>query len=208
MAKSALGPALLTVVVAVLELLPGVGSVVPLEASATDAVLLSELGAPACTFRVTVTVALAPAFRAPRLQTSGFGAPQDPWLGVALLNVTFAPRGNGSVTRACDASAGPLLLTVGVSGRMPGAVTGSRASVVRMLGFACGGCAAITMVFSVEELLEGSGSATLLLTVAVLVRVPGCAGTCTMMVTVACAPEARLGKVHVTGGPCMQAPPA
>src|SRR5262245_18438521 len=114
MARSALGPPLVTVVVAVLELLPGVGSVVPLEASVTDAVLLSELGAPACTLRLTVMGALAPAFRAPRLQTSGFGAPHDPWLGVAQPIITFAPRGNGSVTRACDTLAGPLLPTVSV----------------------------------------------------------------------------------------------
>src|SRR5262249_49331633 len=136
MARSALGPPLVTVVVAVLELLPGVGSVVPLEASVTDAVLLSELGAPACTFRLTVMVALALAFRAPRLQTSGFGAPQDPWLGVALPNVTFALRGSGSVTCACATLAGPLLLTVSVYVRMPGAVTGSGASVFTMLRFA------------------------------------------------------------------------
>src|SRR5262245_7607803 len=140
MARSALAPPppLVTAVLVVLELLAVFGSVVPLEASVTNAVLLSGPEAFCPTFTVTVMVALALAFRTPRLQTSGFGAPQVPWLGVALPNVTFGPRGSVSVTCARATLAGPLLVTVIWYVRVPGAVTGSGESVFRMLRSACG----------------------------------------------------------------------
>ena len=77
----------LTVVVAVAELLPGVGSdSVPL----TDAVLLRDGTAPAVGVTTIVAVALAPLFRLPRLQLTVEVPLQLPWLEVAETKLTLA----------------------------------------------------------------------------------------------------------------------
>src|SRR5688572_15552784 len=90
-------------------LLKGLGSGTSL---VTVAVLPSGPVAVAPTLRTTVTVALAPGARVPRLQTSGLGAPQEPWLGVAEPKVTLADSGRVSVTMTLVAALGPWLVTV------------------------------------------------------------------------------------------------
>src|SRR5712692_7620039 len=79
-----------TVVLAELTLLDVFGSGTLLT---TVALLPSGPVAASPTLTTTVIVALAPALRRPRLQTSGLGAPHAPWLGVAEPKVTLADSG-------------------------------------------------------------------------------------------------------------------
>src|SRR5712692_206193 len=68
--------------------------------------------------------------------------------------------------------------------------------------------ALFTVVLVVELLLDVLGSATALLTDAVFVRMPGCDGAVTTIVTVAFELGARTWKVQVTTAPVVQLPPA
>jgi hypothetical protein len=91
-------------VVAVLLLLPVLGSDTLLF---TVAVLLKLPDAVGVT--MIVMVALPPMAMLPRLQLTGLGALQLPWLGIAETNV--APAGMLSVTVTPDARLGPALCT-------------------------------------------------------------------------------------------------
>src|SRR5687767_436467 len=110
METSALPPGLAaTVVVVVAVLLARFGS-----GTALVPVALFPIGptAPVPTLRVIVMVALAPGARVPTLQTTGLGAPHEPWLDVAETNVTAGDRGSKSETDTLVAGSGPLLVTV------------------------------------------------------------------------------------------------
>ena len=97
----------LTVVVAVAELLPVLGSVsLPL----TEAVLLRDGTAAAVGVTTIVADALAPLFRLPRLQPIVVVPLQLPWLEATETNVTLA--GSVSVTVTPVAVNGPLLVTL------------------------------------------------------------------------------------------------
>jgi len=97
----------LTIVDVVAVLLPGTGSVVVLE---TDAVLAIVPGWDGVT--VIVTVAVAPAATAPRLQVTVATPEQVPTLVDDDPKLT--PAGSVSVTVTVPAALGPLLLTVRV----------------------------------------------------------------------------------------------
>jgi hypothetical protein len=97
----------LTIVNAVAMLLVVLGS---LSLPATLAVLLmlpALLG-----ITTIVIVALAPLFRAPRLQIIILLRLQFPWLGVAETKLTRGLVGNMSITVTSVASEGPLLVMV------------------------------------------------------------------------------------------------
>src|SRR6266850_1857343 len=98
-----------TVVLVVAVLLDEFGSGTALVAVA---VLLSGPVAAAPTLTTMEMVALALGPSRPRLQTSGLGAPHEPWLGVAEPKVTLADRGKVSVTTTLGAALGPWLATV------------------------------------------------------------------------------------------------
>src|SRR5262249_8692046 len=90
------------------------GSTVLPEASAMPAVLTRGPVAPTSTFTLTAIVALAPGLSRPRshVRRPPTGAPHEPWLGVALPNVTEPDSGSVSSTRAADTEAVPLFVAV------------------------------------------------------------------------------------------------
>jgi hypothetical protein len=184
-----------TVVDADALLLPGTGSVTPL---VTLAVLFNV--PPVVGVTTMVTVALAPFPRTPMEQITVLVPLQLPWLGVADTYVT--PAGNGSLTLTPVALFGPKLVTVIVYVRFWPTNTGSGESVLLSDRSAD---KPLTVVVVVALLLPDTGSATLLVTLAVLLNVPPAVGV-TTIVTVALAALARVPRLHVTVAVPLQLP--
>jgi len=178
-----------TVVVALALLLPAFGSlsvavtlallvIVPLEAGAVTAMVTVADPALAIVPRLHVTV--------PALWV------QVPWVGVADTKPT--PAGKVSVRVTPVAALGPALLTLTVYVRLPPATTGSGLSVLVTDRSA----EAVTVVLAVALLFALLGSASLAVTLAVLVIVPPDVGAVTTIVTVALPALAIVPRLHVT----------
>ncbi len=186
-----------TWVVVVQLLLPMLGSATLLD---TLAVLLSKPTAAADGVTTMVTVTLAPLFKVPMAHVTVpppfEQVPLDAPVHDPDTYATFA--GNGSVTLTPVAALGPLFVTRMLYVRGWPAKTGSGESLLVSDRLAAGS----TVLLVVEELLPGTGSFTLLDTLAVLLSEPTAkADGVTMIVTVTLAPLANVPMAHVTVPP-------
>ena len=181
----------ITAVGSVAELFPGTGSVsLPVTVAVFDKFVVVE----EFTRTTTVTVSVALFARLPTAPVrTPFATLTVPCVVVAETNVV--PGGSGSLARTPVASDGPLFVRVNVYVSSWPAVTGSTSSRLVIAKSA----RVITAVGSVAELLAGTVSGSLPVTVAVFVSEPVAFGeTRTRTVIVAELPFAMLPRFPVT----------
>jgi hypothetical protein len=192
----------LTVVDAVAELLPGVGS------GAVEVTLaVFEIIAAAVGVTTSVNTADAPLARLGFVHVT---VPFAPTAGVVHVQPTgdasetkFTPAGSASVSDTLAAGAGPLLVTVIVYVKLaPKVMVPAEASFVTIKS-----AAELTVVVAVAELLAGVGSGSVAVTVAVFDSIAAAVGV-TTMVMVALPLFTIPPRLQVTvPAPCVQTGP-